>query len=96
MAIIGAITKQPREILPIDLDYGDFIGSRTADSITPSIEVPTGMTLSSQQVAGQVLQIYIAGGTTGTAYKWTVLTDIMIGGHLCRLEDEFNVLVEET
>lgn len=96
MAVIGSITKQPREILPIDLDYSKVIGTRIVDSITPTIEVPAGMTLSSSQVSGNVLQLYVASGTTGTAYTWTVLTDIVIGGRTSRLEDEFTVLVEET
>jgi len=96
MSIIGTINKQPREILPVDIDYAKVIGSRTVDSITPTIETPTGMTLASSSVTGSVVQLYISGGTTGNTYKWTLLTDIVIGGKTSRLEDEFTVIVEET
>lgn len=95
MANLGSITKQPREILPVDLSYAAVIGARTVETITPTIEVPTGMTATVQQITGSVLQIYISGGTDGQTYKWTVLTDIVIGGRTTRVEDEFTVNVVE-
>ena len=33
MALLGSITKQPREILPVDIDYDLVIAGRTVDSI---------------------------------------------------------------
>lgn len=95
MSLIGTITKQPREILPVDISYADVIGSRTATSIVQSVTVPSGMTMASEQVSGQVLQVYVSGGTDGVIYRWTVLTDITIGGRVTRVEDEFDVAVVE-
>ena len=95
MAIVGALTKQPREIVAVDLDYTQAIDGRTVSLITPSIEAPSGMALESAQVDGSVLQVYMSGGTAGQVYRWTVLTDIVIGGRTTRLEDEWHVLVEE-
>ena len=95
MAIIGSLIKQPREIPAVDIDYALVIGTRTADSVTPTIEPPAGMTLASSQVDGSVLQLFLNGGTDGQVYRWTVLTDIVISGRTLRVEDEFHVLVEE-
>jgi hypothetical protein len=95
MAIIGSTLKQPREITLLDLDYSDAIGTRTASSITPTVEVPSGMTLERTLVSGKVVQLQISGGTDETVYRWTVLADIVIGGSLMRVEDEFHVLVQE-
>lgn len=95
MGIIGSFDKQPREILPLDISYADVLGGRTASSIVATVEVPAGMTLVSQQVAGSTLQLYVSGGTTANSYRWTVLTDITIVGRVTRVEDEFDVVVLE-
>lgn len=95
MAIIGTVTKQPREILPVDISYAKAIGTRAFTSLTPAVETPAGMTLAAVLVADTTVQVVISGGTAGQVYKWTVLTDIVIGGVTSRLEDEFAVLVEE-
>ncbi len=96
MALIGTVLKQPREILPVDISYAKAIGARTYSSITPSVEVPAGMTLSATVVSGTTVQLVIAGGTSGQTYKWTLLSDVVMGGVTSRLEDEFIVLVEES
>jgi hypothetical protein len=97
MALIGSLDKQPREILPVDISYADVIGGRMVTSIVPTVEVPAGMTLVSQtlDLEGSVLQLYVSGGTTGNAYRWTALADITIGGRVTRVEDEFDVVVLE-
>ncbi len=95
MALIGSMLKQPGEILPVDISYADVIGGRVVTSITPTITVPGGMTKVSEQVSGQVLQIYLSGGVNATSYRWTVACDIVIGGRTTRVEDEFDVVVEE-
>ena len=96
MALIGSFTKQPGEALPVDIDYATVIGGRTTDSITPVVTVPSGMTMSeSQDLTGEVLQIYCAGGTTAVTYRWTVVCTIVIGGKDTIVEDEFDVVVLE-
>lgn len=95
MALIGAFTKQPREIIPVDISYTGVIGGRAASAVMPTVEVPSGMTIAGQVVSGSTVQIYVAGGTTGSSYRWVVLTDILIGGLTTRVEDEFDVVVLE-
>lgn len=96
MAVIGSFSKQPRETIPVDVDYSDVIGSgRTASLIAPTIEAPAGMTLVSSIVSGTTAQLYITGGTAGASYCWTLLTDLTIGGKVTRVEDEFHVTVQD-
>lgn len=96
MALIGSFTKQPSEKLPVDITYAAVIAGRTTTSITPVTTVPTGMTAGEvQQLTGEVLQIYVAGGTTGQTYRWVVQTSIVIGGKTTVVEDEFDVVVLE-
>lgn len=95
MSLIGSFPKQPIEELPFDVSYASVIGGRTATSITPTVTVPTGMTQMSAIVSGQVLQIYVAGGTTANSYRWVVTTAIVIGGLTTRVQDEIDVVVLE-
>lgn len=94
MALLGSMTKQPREVYPVDISYTDVLAGRTPSSITPTVEVPVGMTLVSQELAGDQLQLYVSGGTDQNSYRWTILTSITIGGKVTTLEDEFDVVVE--
>lgn len=95
MALIGSMTKQPGEILPVDIDYTSVIGGRTATLLSATITTPSGMTKVSEELAGNVLQIYLGGGTTGVSYRWTIVMEITIGGRITRVEDEFDVVVLE-
>lgn len=95
MAFIGTIEKQPGEKFAVDLDYSTWLGTRAADSITPSVTVPSGMTMDYASATADTVQVGIAGGTSGQAYRWTVQTTIVIGGRANVLEDEFTVSVVE-
>lgn len=95
MALLGSFTKQPSEQLPVDISYANVIGGRTVSSITPVVTVPSGMTSVSSVVAGETLQIYLAGGSTGTTYRWVITTSITIGGLITIVQDEFDVVVLE-
>lgn len=95
---LGTMQKQPGETLPVDIDYSAVIAGRVADSISLfEVRAPAGMQLASQDVSLQnkVAQLYVSGGTSGQTYLWTVIADITIGGRLTRVEDEFQVIVNE-
>ena len=96
MALLGSWVQQPAEHLPVDISYSTVIGGRTVTSITTMIIVPAGMVKDSEQISGENLQIYCSGGTDGTTYRWTVRTDIVIGGKTTTVEDEFDIIVEAT
>ena len=95
MAILGTLNKQPREILDFDINYTTVLAGRTSILTTATSEVtPIGLTLVSTVVyAGdKKAKLVVGGGTTGTTYKVTVLTDTDDG---LRYEDEVTVIVEE-
>ena len=95
MALIGSFPKQPGETLPFDISYAAVIGNRVASSITAVITVPAGMTKVSEEVSGDALQVYVAGGTDGQVYRWRIVATITISGRQTIVEDEVDVLVEE-
>jgi hypothetical protein len=95
MAILGTLIKQPREIIDVDISYAKVLGSRVTDEITTSIEVPAGMTLGAQTIGSDSVKLFVSGGASGQTYRWTVLTDLIVGGMTIRVEDEFLVSVEE-
>ena len=96
MALIGSFVKQPGEQLPVDISYAEVIGTRTASAIAISVSTPAGMTKVSEDVdlPGKALQLYVAGGTDGQGYRWTVTATITISGRQTIMEDEFDVVVE--
>lgn len=99
MALLGTITKQPREVLDCDINYTIALAGR-ADTIsgTPVVEVsPTeasGVVITSTVVSHPYVKLIISGGedTTGL-YKVTILTTFTPTGLV--FEDEINILVEE-
>ncbi len=95
MAVLGICDKQPREIIDIVVSYADALAGREATSIVPNIETPAGMTLAGTDIGPDSVRLYVAGGTSGQTYQWTVLTDIVVGGKTLRLEDEFIAAVQE-
>jgi hypothetical protein len=92
---MASMTKQPSEILPVDIVFSTFIAGRTTTLISPVVTVPTGMTKVSEQLSGETLQLYVGGGTTGTTYRWVVTTEVTIGGKISKIEDEFDVVILE-
>lgn len=97
MAVIGTLTKQPREARTQDISYTQFLDGRTATAISATVETPAGMTLAftDTDLDTSRVKIGVAGGAAGQVYKWTVLTTLTIGGRQELLEDEFYVVVEE-
>lgn len=95
MAILGTVTKQPREILDFDLDYSTVLAGRTSALTTASSEVtPAGLVIDSTTVYAQdkKVKVKISGGTDAITYKVTVLTNADDG---LKYEDEVTVVVEE-
>lgn len=94
MALVGSLTKQPREQIDFQLDYNTALGTRADTIASVSTEVaPTGaLVVDYAQTAGLVVNVKVSGGTTGTQYKVTVLTTSTAG---MVYEDEVNIQVEE-
>ena len=93
--LLGSRAQQPIEVLPVDFSYAAYIAARggTATAISAVVIVPAGMTLADSVLSGQVFQFFPTGGTDMTSYRWNVTVDITIGGHLHRLQDEYDIVV---
>ncbi len=93
MALLGSMTKQPREILDFDIDYATALAARTDTLATKTVEVaPAGLTIVSSTITGDKIKVIVSTGTDATTYKVTVLATTTAG---LVFEDEVNVLVEE-
>jgi hypothetical protein len=98
MAILGIITKQPREILDFDVDYTDVLANRSGDQVSSVVtEVsPSGaLTVSGTTVfpSTNKVKVFINAGTDGVTYKVTVMTTTTAG---LMYEDEVTVVVGDT
>lgn len=93
MALLGSMTKQPREILDFDIDYAPALTARTDTLSDKTVEVsPAGLTIVSSTISGSKIKVIVSLGTTSVTYKVTVLATTTAG---LVFEDEVNVLVEE-
>ncbi len=93
MALLGSFTKQPREVLDFDIDYSTVLAGRS-DTITGVVlEVaPSGLTLTTPTITGNISKAKVSSGTASVMYKVTALATSSAG---LVYEDEINVLVEE-
>jgi|AntRauTorcE11897_2_1112592.scaffolds.fasta_scaffold00655_3 endonuclease IV len=64
--------KQPRDSLDYDIDFSEWLSD---DDSIQSIEVivEDGIELVADVIEGQMVKLWIRGGTDGTTYKFTVL-----------------------
>lgn len=93
MAILGIVTKQPREVVDFDISYTAALAPRTDTLATKIVEVaPAGLTIQSSTIVGDKIKVIVAAGSTGVTYKVTVLATTT--GTLV-YEDEVTVIVEE-
>lgn len=93
MALLGSMTKQPREILDFDIDYATALTARSDTLSEKTVEVsPVGLTIVSSTITGSKIKVIVSLGTDAVTYKVTVLATTTAG---LVFEDEVNVLVEE-
>lgn len=85
-------TKQPSENVAYDFEFANYLPSGVnIDSATVSIS-PSGPTLGTKTISGQVVQQFISGGASGTTYK---VTCVATAGAWIR-ELEFSLSVSDT
>lgn len=72
---ITRFTKQPNDALDYDIDFTDWFGEESTDTIvsytTPTVD--PGLTLDSDEQAGYIVKVWLSGGTTGNSYKVTTI-----------------------
>lgn len=94
MALLGSFTKQPREILDFDIDYSAVLEGRSDTISGVTLEVsPSGLTLSTPVITGNIMKAKVSAGTDAVTYKVTALATSTPSGLV--YEDELDVLVEE-
>jgi hypothetical protein len=97
MAIVGTVTKQPNEVLDVDINYVPVLPDGITISGTPTTAVaPSGVTVSGVSViAGNKVKFTLSGGTDG-AGPYVVTIQVTTSSSPANIyEDEVNVIVEE-
>lgn len=96
MPVLGSFVKQPNDIQDFDVDFAEYLaGFDPVDTLvgSPTVTADAGVTLSPPASRnGSVVKVWVAGGTSGTTYKVTILCQTT-GGR--RKEVEFKVKVKE-
>lgn len=95
MAILFTQVQQPIEILLREINYDKFLAGRVATSITPVVTAPLGQTTNATNLSGNKFQLWPMGGQDQNAYKWIVVTELVIGGFMERVKDTFYIVVTE-
>lgn len=72
MAILAKFTKQPSDVLDYDIDFSEWL-PEDDDGLTAQVTVESGLTLDSFTIHGAIVKVWLSGGTSGRAYKVTVL-----------------------
>lgn len=85
------LTKQPSENLDYDFDFsnafpaGDNVASATVTA------TPTGLTLGTKSLSGQLVKQFISSGSTGNSYTVTCIAT-SAAGRIAELEFTLRVL----
>lgn len=94
MAILGTVTKQPREIVDFDVSYTAALAANLDTLSLKTVEVtPAGLTIVSSTIVSDKIKVVVSTGTAAVTYKVTILATTTAG---LLFEDEVNVIVEET
>lgn len=69
---IQTLEKQPSESRLYDFDFSSNMSvSETISSVDVLTSTPTGLTVGSSVVSGQLVQVRLSAGTDGQVYKLT-------------------------
>lgn len=95
MPILAKYPKQPADVQDYDVDFSDYCNGFTPPDTLFSqvVTAEPGITLSpAPSRAGNVVKVWVTGGTSGVSYKVTVLATTNAGR---KKEVEFVVKVKE-
>lgn len=85
-------TKQPSENVDYDFDFANYLPSGDNISTATVTISPSGPTLGTKTISGQIVKQYISGGTSGTTYKVTCVANTATRTR----ELEFSLYVSDT
>lgn len=74
MPVLGTFPKQPADVQDYDIDYSEYCAGFTpADTLTgtPVVTADPGITVASTTRVGNVVKVFLSGGTSGVTYKVT-------------------------
>jgi hypothetical protein len=90
--IIGNITKQPAEVVDVDIDYTSWLQKNDAIINASVVSDITGIGITTVEVYNTYIRVWVSRGNNDTKYKLTVTATTDQGRVK---EDEIIVKVKE-
>lgn len=90
--VLETFEKQPNDVQDYDINYTRYLRGLSDTPQSFEVVVPTGITLVASSLTGNVVKVWLSGGTAGAKYKITTrLTTV--GGRV--KEAEITIHVKE-
>lgn len=95
MSVLAKFTKQPADVQDFDIDFSEWLGGflPVDTAFSHTVVVETGITLGAHVLSGDVVKVWLSGGTDGVTYKITA-TVVTTGGRT--KQAEIAIKVRET
>lgn len=93
LRLIARWQKQPADTQDYDIDFGEWLESisDTPRAINPiTVSVPAGITLVTSELIGNIVKVWLSGGTDKAHYKVSILLHTT-GGRVKEVEFEIRV-----
>lgn len=71
MSILATFDKQPAEVQDYDIDFGPYLDALGDTPLLHTVVVPSGITLETSALVGNVVKVWLSGGTDRQKYKVT-------------------------
>lgn len=72
MGFLGKKVKQPGETLDYDVDFTDWFSTRADAPSSFTVTADTGITEGTHVLNGNVVKVWLSGGTDGQQYQVNV------------------------
>lgn len=73
MAILDNFSKQSAEVQDYDIDFTEYLYPFTDTPLSFTVTADTGITLALSSITGNVVKVWLAGGTDQIDYKVSIV-----------------------
>ena len=70
--VLETFEKQPNDVQDYDINYTRYLRGLSDTPQSFEVVAPSGITLMASSLTGNVVKVWLSGGTAGTKYKITV------------------------
>ncbi len=90
--MLGTVRKRPDDLLDYDVQFDRWLSSGDTIVGATATPDPVGVTITSVQIFGQVVKVWIRGGAAGESFK----IDVTVSTSMGRVKEvSFNLRIVE-